>query len=53
VRWERVRRPKCGGGDGWVGGCGCGGGVGDWEFFILNALVELSALYGFGMSGLS
>jgi hypothetical protein len=30
-----------------------GGGVGDWEFFILNALVELSALYGFGMSGLS
>jgi hypothetical protein len=28
VRWERVRRPKCGGGDGWVGGCGCGGGGG-------------------------
>jgi hypothetical protein len=52
VRWERVRRPKCGGGDGWVGGW-VWGGVGDREIFILNALVELSALYGFGMSGLS
>jgi hypothetical protein len=38
---------------GWVGVGVGGGGVGDWEFFILNALVELSALYGFGMSGLS